>query len=192
MKMKVFSGFTLILLALTSWLVVGFFWSFPGSGWQIAWLIAFLLVALSLGLAFKRMSASARIYTGLLALAGLFLPTSSIVAHPSLNLPGPFQSLLATTLFFMPSLALLITALLLHSGIHHFKDWWGTSMEEGVGSRATRKQAGRVAAVLLVLSVLLLTRHSITFIGSQSGITPMIQPDPFCWLSRSWQCFSAG
>jgi hypothetical protein len=158
MMMKVFYGFTLILLALTSWLVVGFFWGFPGSGWQIAWLMAFLLVALSLGLAFKRMRARVRILTGLLILAGLFLPTSSIVAHPSLNLAGSFHSLLATTLFFLPSLGLVMVALLLHSGINHFKDWWGTSAEEGVGSRATRKQAGRTAAVLLVLSVLLLAK----------------------------------
>ena len=158
MKMKIFYGFTLILLALTSWLVVGFFWGFPGSGWQIAWLMAFLLVALGLGLAFKRMSARVRILTGLLILAGLFSPTSSIAAHPSLNRPQTFQALLPTTLFFLPSLGLVMAALLLHSGINHFKDWWGMSTEEGVGSRATRKQAGRAAVVLLVLSVLLLTK----------------------------------
>jgi hypothetical protein len=158
MKMKVFYGFALILLAFASWLFEGFFWGFPGSGWQCVRLIAFLLFVSGLALAFKRMSARVRIYTGLLILAGLFLPTSMIVAHPSFYLPQPFQALLPTTLFFMPSLALVIAALLLHSGINRYQSWREAGTVEDGGPPAQRKQAGRAAAVPLILSVLLLTK----------------------------------
>lgn len=182
MKMKVLYGFTLILLVLASWLFVGFFWGFPGSGWQIVWLLAFLLSVSALALAFKRMSARVRIYTGLLILAGLFLPTSSIVAHPSVYLPGPIQTLLATTLFFMPPLALVSAALLLHSGINHYKEWQAAGTVEDGGSRAPRKQAGRAAAVLLILSVLLLTKtlHNLYWLTIWDNANDSLGPFLLC------------
>lgn len=158
MKMKVFYGFALIILALSSWLIVGFLWGFPGSGWQIVRLIAILLTVLALPLAFKRMSARVRIYIGFLVLGGLFLPTSLIVAHPSLKLPGPSQILLETTLFFIPSLALVSAALLLHSGINRYKEWQAAGRVEEGGSSAPRKQAGRASVILLVLVLILLAK----------------------------------
>ena len=158
MKMKVFYGFALILLALASWLYIGFFWGFPGSGWQIVRLIAFLLVVSVLALAFGRMRNWVRIFTGILILAGLFLPTSSNVANQSLKLPGPFQTLLATTLFLMPALALVSAALLLYSGIIWYQSWREAGNAEDERSRSLRRQTGWAAAVQLGLSALLLTK----------------------------------
>ena len=156
MTQKLVYGFALIMLALASWLVVGFLWGFFGSGWQIVRLIGFFLFALALALAFKRMSDRLRIYIGLIFLAGLLLPNSSVVAHPSLNLPEALLTLLATTLFCLPALALVSAAWLLHSGLNRYQEWRAAGKVEEAGSAAPPKLAGRAAAVLLGLSVLLL------------------------------------
>jgi hypothetical protein len=163
MKKRIYYGFALILLALASWLMVGFYWGSPTSGLTIIRTIALWLFASVLAFAFWRLKFGLRINIGLLIMAGLFLPNSSLVAHPSLNHPGPFQNLLETTLFFLPSLALVSAALLLHAGINRYQSWKAAGRVDGGGSSTQRKQDGRAAMILIGLSGLLLakTLHSL-------------------------------
>jgi high-affinity Fe2+/Pb2+ permease len=60
------------------------------------------------------------------------------------------------TLLLIPSIALLIAALLLNSGLNLFKEWRNMDALEGGGSQAQREQAGRAVVVVLVLSALLM------------------------------------
>jgi len=158
----------MILLAFASWLATGFLWGAPASAWGLIRTIATWLAASAIAFAFWRMKSGLRILFGLLTLAGLFLPNASIAAHPSFARPGAYQSILATLLFFWPSLALVMAVWLLHSGIKQYLAWRDGGAHLQVvplqgepgsqGSPTTRRRAGWTAAVLLALSGLLLAK----------------------------------
>jgi len=154
--MKVFYLFALIILTIACWQVAGILWGCQKLGWQIVSVIACWLFASALVLAARRVSERVWIYAGLFTLAGLVLPTSMLVESCSGR--RQFEPLLATTLFMMPFMALVIAALLLYSGLNFYKEWQNAGAVEGVGSQAQRKHAGRAVVVVLVLSTLLLAR----------------------------------
>jgi hypothetical protein len=74
----------------------------------LIWLFVWVLPA-----ALKRMDSRVWIVTGLLILIGLIFPTSSLMSRDYEM--GPFSKLTSTTLFLLPSLALVNAALLLYA-----------------------------------------------------------------------------
>jgi hypothetical protein len=126
----------------------------------LSWLITLAIVLLfvsALALAARRVSHRVWILAALLLLPGLSLPASVVNNIFTASPEPPFE------LSLMPSTALLIAALLLYSGLNSYKEWQHASAVEGGDSQAQRQQAGRAAAVVLVLGALLLakTLHSL-------------------------------
>jgi hypothetical protein len=104
------------------------------------------------------MSPKVWIYTGLFILAGLVVPTSMLGENFPDRLSQPLEILPKITIFFLPSIALVIAALLLYSGLNLYQEWQNAGAVEGGGSQVQRKQAGRATVVVLVLSAFLLTK----------------------------------
>lgn len=158
MKMKVSYLFALIVLTLGCWLSASLLWGSLGPGWLIVLAIVAWLFVSALAWAARKMSAKVWIYAGLFILAGLFLPASMLVKIFPARLSLPFEAPMAITLLLILSIALVIAALLLCSGLNLYKEWQNAGAVEDGGSQAQRKQAGRAAAVVLVLSALLLVK----------------------------------
>ena len=158
MKKSVFFGLTWILLVLSAWLFIGSLWDSVNPNSAINLAIGLFLFASALGLAINSIKSGVGMVMGLLILAGLFLPNAGFVASPSFYLPLSFQNLFQTLVFIMPSLALVMTALLLYSGINQYKAWRGTNNSDVAGHTEQRKIAGRTALAHLALGMVLLAR----------------------------------
>ncbi len=65
---------------------------------------------------------------------------------------------MAIMLFSMLSMALIMAALLLYSGLNLYQEWQNAGAVEGKGSQTQRKQAGKAAVVVLALGALLLAK----------------------------------
>ncbi|TEU15568.1 MAG: hypothetical protein E3J21_12885 [Anaerolineales bacterium] len=127
----------------------------------LSWLIVIPIVLLfvsALTLAARRVSHSVWIYAGLFILPVLSLPASVFVNIFPARLSLLFGTPMMLMLLLIPSIALLIAALLLYSGLNLYREWQNAGAVEGGGSQAQRKHAGRAAAVVLVLSALLLAK----------------------------------
>jgi len=127
----------------------------------LSWLIVLAIVLLfvsALMLAARRVSERVWIYAGLLILAGLFLPASMVVKIFPSRWSLPFGGSMAITLFSMLSMALVMAALLLYSGLNLYQEWQNAGAVEGEGSQTQRKQAGKAAVVVLALGALLLAK----------------------------------
>jgi hypothetical protein len=171
-KQAVRAAVVLVLSALTlvCWQFPGFMWaqSPPGAvGFRLflfgplSWLIVLAIVLLfvsALALAARRVSHSVWIYAGLFILPVLSLPASVLVKIFPTSLGPPFEGPMAIILLLILSIALGIAALLLCSGLNLYQEWQNAGAVEDGGSQAQRKQAGRAAAVVLVLSALLLVK----------------------------------
>ena len=140
-------------LTLVSWQFAGVIFGFGFFG-PLSWLIVIpivLLFVLVLALAARKVSHGVWILAALLLLPGLSLPASVIA-----NIFTVTEPPLALTL--MPSVALLITALLLYSGLNAYREWQHASAVEAGRSQEQRKRAGRAAAVVFVVSAVLLAK----------------------------------
>jgi hypothetical protein len=139
---------------LFSWLFVNNFFSWVFVINLFSWLfvvpVVFLFVS-ALALAARRVSHRVWILAALLLLPGLSLP-ASVIANIFTVTEPPFA------LTLMPSVALLITALLLYSGLNAYREWQQASAVEAGRSQAQRKRAGRAAAVVFVVSAVLLAK----------------------------------
>jgi len=121
----------------------------------LSWLItlaAVVLLVSAMALGARRVGDGVWILVALLLLPGLSLP-ASVVNDIFTASPEPP---LALTL--MPCVALLITALLLHSGLSAYKEWQQASAVEDGRSQAQRKRAGRAAAVVFFVGAVLLVK----------------------------------
>jgi hypothetical protein len=136
-------GFRLFLFGPLSWLIV---------------LAIVLLFVSALALAARRVSHSVWTYAGIFILPVLSLPASVLVKIFPTSLGPPFEGPMAIMLLLILSIALGIAALLLCSGLNLYQEWQNAGAVEDGGSQAQRKQAGRAAAVVLVLSALLLVK----------------------------------
>ena len=153
MKIKASHLFALVILTVAWWLVAGLMWGSPSPGELIVLTIVTLVFASALVLAARKTSPRVWGYTGLLILAGLFLPASVLAKiFPDL-LSLPLDSLLLTI-----SVALVVAALLLYSGLNLHRKWKSVGLEEDEVSQAQRKHTGRASVVVLVLSALLLAK----------------------------------
>jgi hypothetical protein len=165
MKMKVFYLVAAATLTIAWWQVAILLWGALSPGeWIVVTIIGWLFAA-AVVLAAKRVSHSVWIYAGLLILAALFLPASTIVDIFPARLSQPFGSLMALTLLLILSIALVVAALLLYSGLNLLKKWQNAGMEEDGGPPAERKPTGRASVVVLVLSALLLAKAIHNFYG---------------------------
>jgi hypothetical protein len=137
-------------------------WGFPGRGQSILLLIVLAIVAWllisALAWAARTMSANVWVFTGLVILVGLFLPTPVPEGIFLEHLWPPIATLMAILPVLMPSVALIIAALLLCSGLRLYQEWQSVDAVEGAISQALRKQTGRTLVVVFALCALLLLK----------------------------------
>lgn len=168
MKMNgFFYLFALALLILACWLSASFFWGTLSLDRLMVLAIVALLLVATLAFAARRVPYGVWIAAGLLILAGQFLPDSILVDifsdFQSELQSEPFGTPLAFTLFLMLSMALVVVALLLYSGLDLHQAWQNAGVGDAGGSSAQARHAGRVAVVVFVFGALLLanTLHSL-------------------------------
>jgi hypothetical protein len=121
----------------------------------LSWLITLAFVVLlvsAMALGARRVGDGAWILVALLLLLGLSLP-ASVVNDIFTASPEP-----PLALILMPSVALLVTTLLLHSGLSAYKERQQASAVEDGRSQTQHKRAGRAAAVVLVVGAGLLAK----------------------------------
>lgn len=157
MKMKVFYLLVVVILTIAWWLVATFLWGSLSPGELIILTIIGWLFASAVLAAATRVTHSVWVYAGLFILAALFLPASLVVELFPVRLSQPLDSLVELTLLLTFSAALVVAALLLHSGLNLLK-WQNAGLEKDRGAPAPRKYAGRASVVVLVLSVLVLAK----------------------------------
>ncbi len=150
----------LVLSALTlvCWQSVAIMFGFFG---PFSWLIALAIVLLfvsALAWAARRVNHSVWIYAGIFILPVLSLPASVFVNILPAHLSLLFGTPMVFTLLWMPSVALLIAALLLYSGLNLYKESQNVGTVEDGGSQAQRKRASRAAAVVFVVGAILLAK----------------------------------
>lgn len=97
-------------------------------------------------------------FAGLLVLAGLFLPDSFIDALLPVRQPEPFDTSKAFVLFLLISVALVISSVLLVSGLRLYHGHRDPHRIEGPVPEARRDHPGRAAALALLLGVLLFVK----------------------------------
>jgi hypothetical protein len=150
------AAFVVVLSALTLvfWQFAGVMFGFGLFG-LLSWLIVMPIVVLfvsALALAARKVSHGVWILAALLLLPGLSLPASVVNNIFTASPEPPFGLLL------MPSAALLMAALLLYSGLNAYREWQHASAVEAGRSQEQRKRAGRAAAVVFVVSAVLLAK----------------------------------
>ncbi len=158
MQKREFFGLPLIILIIIFWLVVVFFWGSASFSPTVNWAIAFLLFASTIALVYAGIKYKVGILVGLLVLAGLFMPISSLTAHPNYTQVNSFANVLGTLYFFMPSLALFTAALLLRAAVSHFRNWREGRKAGDIGPQPPPQRSGRTAAIFLALSIILLIK----------------------------------
>ena len=164
MKNKTIHLIALIVITLGCWLTAIFYFGSASLGGIIdfapVWLIVFATVSWlftsALAAIARKTNAKVWVYTGLLVLTGWFLPASTFVKLFPIQDGEPFGFPLAFTLLVILSIALILVALLLYSGLNLYKTWQNAGTTENGDSEAQHKHTGRAAAVVLALSVLLL------------------------------------
>ena len=156
MKIKISYLIALILLTLGCWLSVSFWFGSLSPGWLLVLGIAAWLFISALVWATRKMSAKVWIYAGLLILAVLFFPTSTLVKILPARLSQNSEAMTGFTFIMTLSTALIITALLLYSGLNLYKEWQNAGAGEDENSQTQRTHAGRTAAIAFVLSAILL------------------------------------
>jgi len=155
MKIKISFLIALVLLTLGCWLSAMGLFGARSPVWLLVLGIAAWLFISAMVWAARKMSAKVWIYTGLLTLVVLFLPTSMLVPY---NLSPPLEVLGSLTFILIISFALIITAMLLNSSLSLYKEWQNAGAGEDENSQTQRKHTGRTAAIALVLSALLLAK----------------------------------
>ena len=152
----------LIILIIACWQVTLVLWGFPGLGRSILQLVILALLCWlfvsALAWAARKSSAKIWILVGILILVGLFLPTPVTEGMPLERLWLPFAALVAIMPALIPSIALIIAALLLHSGLNLYQEWRNPGGVEGAEPQILRDRPGRTMAVVFVLSALLLAK----------------------------------
>lgn len=127
-------------------------WLSEPLGWLIELAIVLLLVS-ALTLASRKVRHGVWILAALLLLMGLSLP-ASVINNIFTGSPEP-----PLALTVIPSVALFVAALLLHSGLSAYREWRRASTVEAGPSQAQRsKRARRAAGVLFVVSAVLLAK----------------------------------
>ncbi len=143
------------------------YWGFVGPGELIIIVVIGWLLTMPLAMAARKINYSVWVYAGLLIQVVWFLPAPVFVKLFPIQDGDPLGTPLAFTLLVIFSLALIVLALLLNSGLRLYKRWQDTdviaSTAEHGDSEAQRKHTGRAVAAVLALSVLLLARALYNF-----------------------------
>ena len=160
MKMKLSYLLALIILIPACWLTTTFFWGTLNLGESIVLMIVVALIVKALFPITRRVGHKIWIFTGLLILLTLFLPASTFIIIFPMRVGSPLDSGLdiAFTILMGISLALVVAALLLNSGLGLNQKRKDSGAGEDEGYQEQLKNTGRTAMVVIILSVLLLTK----------------------------------
>jgi hypothetical protein len=151
-KRTLFYLIAFIILGITCWFVVTLLFGYPGLGRNLLLTAGCWLFVSGMIWAARKVDPRLWIAAGLLLLAALLLPLSTLARVIPNDAAQPFATHIAFILFLLLSLALIITAMLLLSGLVQYR----AGEKEGKSMR-------RTAVVSLLLGVLLLAKilHSL-------------------------------
>ena len=123
MKKKVFFPLALIVLTLGCWVVVTLVWGVVGLSELIVIVILGWLLLMPLTMAARSVNYIVWVCAGLLILVVWFLPAPVFVKLFPIQDGDPLGTPQAFTLLVIFSLALIVLALLLNSGLRLYKKW---------------------------------------------------------------------
>jgi hypothetical protein len=155
---KVYYLLALIVLTLGCWLTASWLWGTLSPIWLIVFALAICLLTSPLVLAVKQASHKIWIYSSLFILALLFVPASLYARVFPVRSPEPFQSSLALTLLVMISIALVMAALLLYTGLSLDRTRNNVDAADHEESKVQRKYEVKTTALIFTLCVFLLAR----------------------------------
>jgi hypothetical protein len=157
MRQKAFYLLALIALILGIWLGARFFWGPLRPGQLVLLALSCWLAVSGLAWAARTLSHRVWVYAGLLILPVLCLPASFVVKIYPIRGAGPFGSEMALTILAMICTAVVVAALLLHSGLSLHKGWRNQDAVNDSDSKR-RRLVGILAGINLILSALLLAK----------------------------------
>jgi membrane protein implicated in regulation of membrane protease activity len=148
----------LIALTLGCWLTATLFWGSMTPGESVLLAIVVALIVVPTAPASRRASHKVWVYAGLFILLVLFLPASLFAETFPIREGQPFDAIMAFTLLVVFSIALVITAFLLNSGLNLYQARRYSGATEGGGLQEQPKNTGRAVVVVSTLSLLLLAK----------------------------------
>jgi peptidoglycan/LPS O-acetylase OafA/YrhL len=154
---RIASWLVLVIGLVTVWLVTMFMLGARGAGWLILMTVVYGLSVAMLVLAARRVTARGWLVAGLIILAGLFVPTAVLIDNfgsPS----SPYETVFQITVFLLPSIALILAAVLLYSGFDLLADRLNPAANAQVNSTAVREASERLAVACFVTSGLLILK----------------------------------
>ena len=162
-RRTVFYLIALTLLGIGCWLAATLLLGSQSFGWKLLLTAGCWLFITGMIWAARRLDPRPWIAAGLLALAALFLPLSVLAEIIPNNDVHSFATNVAFTLVLIMSLALIIIAILLASGLVLYKAGYKAGEGKGAGAQLSRQTSGRTAVVSLLLGALLLVKalHSL-------------------------------
>lgn len=158
MELKIVYLFALIVLTLGCWLTIPVYFGALSPAVLVGVTIVNWLSISALVWAARRLSAIVWICAGLLILVMLSLPASVFVNLIPDQGSDPFEATRAVTLFLILSSALLVAAILLHSGLELYQEWRQVGARKATGEPIQQVHPGKVAAVVLALSAVVLAK----------------------------------
>ena len=162
-KRAVFYLIALILLGIACWFAATLLLGSQGFGWKLLLTAGCWLFVTGMIWAARRLDPRLWIAAGLLLLAALLLPLSVLARIIPNNAVQPFASHVAFSLFLIVSLALIIVAMLLSSGLVHYRAGHKDGEDKRTAAKLPRQTMRRTAVVSLLLGALLLAKalHSL-------------------------------
>lgn len=163
MKIKASYLFALIVVTMGCWLVARLGWASLHPGWLIVLAVVSWLLVVALALIAREVHRTIWIVAGLLILGVQFVPASLLVNIFSGVQSRPFGLPMTLLLFLVLSVALVLIAVLLYTGLNAYSEWRNADTADDEKQDAQTVQAGVTVAVVLGLAVLLLARtlHSL-------------------------------
>jgi hypothetical protein len=152
--------FVLLVLALVIFLLNGLLFGSQNPVWIIVYAAALWLVVPYLPGLLRRTSDTVWISVGLLTLLGMIQPSAIVNQHPEPRLLYP---ILMRLIFLLPSVAVLIGAVLLYSGMNQYKTWRDTGTRAGESLNDLRSGKKRTMFLTFILLALLVARTAINF-----------------------------
>lgn len=163
MKIKIWELIVLALISVVGWFAFAFMFGFPRFGLSIILAVTLFGFSVALLIAARKLQYKVWAYAGLFTLVVLFFSSPALARLFPLRWLQPFETGVSIMLLLIYTIALLIAALLAHWGLVLYKQWQNIDGVEGADTQTARKQAGRTAIVVFVLSALLVAKVLYSF-----------------------------
>lgn len=176
---KIASWIALAIGLIPLWLITSLFFGAGIADRLVLLMFAYGLSVVLMALAARKVSARGWLVAGLLILAGLFVPT--YVLTDNLGNPASLsETIYQVTVFLLPSIALIMAAVLLYSGFSLLQEA-GYPVADAE-SPTTSKNQGKIAFACFVLSgvLLLKTLHNLFWLTVWDNTTDSLG---YIWIA---------